>query len=116
MVRHPLKLALFGLLQDFCYSQYSDIDIDSCIDMGTDADIGTDSKQMEDGCRMIYAGVPSFFLGFWGWRTVMFQFSGVYCMAFSALRRMDLGLLGLFLGAPYGYMSYRQYLWTLEPY
>ena len=32
----------------------------------------------EYGCRMIYAGVPSFFC-FGGLRTVVFQLSGFYC-------------------------------------
>ena len=46
--------------------------------------IPAESERLEDGCGMMYAAVCWMFFRsviFWGWRKVMFQLSGFYCMA-----------------------------------
>ena len=37
---------------------------------------------LEYGCKLIYAGLPSFFV--WGWRTSMFQLCGFYCTGMTS--------------------------------
>ena len=48
------------------------------IDLAIDIDMEIDSKELEDGCRMIYAGLPSF-LGLW-FKDNIFQLSGACCV------------------------------------
>ena len=48
-------------------SKDSEYDIDVEIEMGIETDVNVeldtvDSKELEHGCRLIYAGIPSFFV------------------------------------------------------
>ena len=58
-----------------------------------------DSKKLEHGRRMIYAGFP--FSLVWDQRTAMFQLSGLYCPEFDGQKGIS-NFKGLTVGPSYG--------------